>query len=185
MAQDPFAYAFDDQQLRASLQRLVSMHIDEAAPSGNNWKLQVTTTARLGDGSTTQIPQGFIAVEYGNTWKVQDLAMASHLAALRKSAETSWAIYRMFNTVADDVKAGKFKSEDQAIAMASARYSQITNANVPPPGREDYLAAEKAFNGGDFARSLDSSSEPPAKVFPTPRAWWRFNTPLAKAQQKT
>ena len=61
-AADPFSYAFDDQQLKLSLQRLVSMQITQAAPSGNNWKLQVTTTVRMPDGSTRQIPQGFIAV---------------------------------------------------------------------------------------------------------------------------
>ena len=108
-----FAYAFDDTQLKAVLQQLVSIHIEQAAPSGNNWKLQVTTTLRASDGSTRQLPQGFIAIQYGNTWKVQDLAIASHLASLKKGAETNWAIYRMFNTVADDVKAGKFTSWDQ------------------------------------------------------------------------
>ena len=152
---DPFPYAFDDQQLKASLQRLVSMQVDQSAPSGSHWKLQVTTTLRLPDGSARRIPQGFIAILYGNTWKVQDLAMAAHLAALRKGAETNWAIYRSFNSIADEVKAGKFKSEDEPLALARAAYNQITDANAAPPqGRDEYLAGEKAFNAGDFAQSL-------------------------------
>jgi TPR repeat protein len=164
---DPFSYAFDDQQLKLSLQRLVSMQIDQAAPSGNNWKLQVTTTVRMPDGSTRQIPQGFIAVQYGNTWKVQDLAMAAHLAAQRQGAETNWAIYRMFNTIADEVKAGKFQSGDQAVARALAAYKQITDADAAPPqGRDEYLAAEKAFNVGDFARSLELFKRSAEKGYP-------------------
>ncbi len=164
---DPFSYAFDDQQLKAIQQRLVSIQIDQSAPSGNNWKLQVTTTVRMPDGGTKQIPQGFIAVQYGNTWKVQDLAIAANLAARRRGAETNWAIYRMLNTIADEVKAGKFKSGDQPLTLALAAYNQITNADASPAqGRDEYLAAEKAFNAGDFARSLPLFKQSAEKGYP-------------------
>lgn len=152
---DAFAYAFDDTQLKASLRRLVDIHIDQANPSGDNWKLQVTTTLQMPDGSTGSIPQGFIAVEYGADWKVQDLALVGKLAAQKKGAETNWAIYRMFNTIADAVAVGKYPSWQQPIADAKAEYNRLTNADAPPPaGREDYLAAEKLYQNGDLAGSL-------------------------------
>lgn len=164
---DPFAYAFDDTQLRALLRRLVGMRIDQAGPSGDNWKLQVSTTVRMPDGSTRTIPQGFIAVEYGADWKVQDLAIVGHLAAEKKGAETNWAIYRMFNTIADQVRAGKYQSWDQPIAQAKAEYDQITGADVAPPaGREEYLSAVKFYQAGKFADSMEMFKKSAEKGFP-------------------
>ncbi|HZZ42217.1 MAG TPA: tetratricopeptide repeat protein [Tepidisphaeraceae bacterium] len=152
---DPFAYAFDEEQLKATLRRLVGIHIDQASPSGDNWKLQVTTTVRMPDGSTRTIPQGFIAVEYGADWKVQDLAIVGHLAAEKKGAETNWAIYRMFNTMADEVRAGKYTSWDQPITLAKAAYDKITGADVAPPaGHDEYMAGVKLYQAGNFAGSL-------------------------------
>lgn len=122
---------------------------------------------RTPDGGTKQLPQGFIAVQYGNTWKVQDLAIAARLAGQRKGAETNWAIYRMFNTIADEVERGKFKSSDQPLTLALAAYNQITDANAPlPQGRDEYLAAEKAFNAGDFKRSLEMFKQSANKGYP-------------------
>jgi TPR repeat protein len=164
---DPFAYAFDDTQLKALLQRLVDIHIDQSSPSGNNWKLQVTTTVRLPDGGTRTIPQGFIAIEYGSDWKVQDLAIVGHLDAEKKGAETNWAIYRMFNTIADEARAGKYKSWNQPVTMAKAAYDKITGADVAPPaGRDEYLAAEKLYNAGDFPGSLAGFKQSADKGYP-------------------
>ncbi len=164
---DPFSYAFDDEQLKSAFQRLVSIQIENAGPSGNNWKLQVTTTVRMPDGGVKQIPQGFIAIQYGATWKVQDLAAAAQLASKRKGAETNWAIYRMFNTIADGVHAGKYKSRAQVVAAAKDAYDQITDANAPPPqGHDEYVAAAKAFEAGDFARSLALFKQAAAKGYP-------------------
>ena len=164
---DPFIYATDDQQLKASLQQLVSMRIDDGAPSGNNWKLQVTTTVRLPDGSTRQIPQGFIAIQYGNTWKLQDLSITGRLAAQRRKADTNWAVYRMLNSIADEVRAGKITSANQAFTQAKAGYDQIAGANAEPPkGRDEYLAAEKAFDAGDFTRSLGLFKQAAEKGYP-------------------
>jgi len=119
------------------------------------------------DGRTRQLPQGFIAIQYGDTWKVQDLAIASHLASLKKGAETNWAIYRMFNSVADDVRAGKFKSPDQPLTLSMAAYNKITGKDTTPPqGGDEYVAGVKAFEAGDFARSLPLFKQAAAKGYP-------------------
>ena len=167
-AGDPFAYAFDDTQLRATLQRLVSMQIDDAGPSGQNWKLNVTSTVRMPDGSTRTVPQGFIATEVGLAgWKVQDLAIAGKLAGLKKGAEANWAIYRAFNVIADDVKTGKYKSQDEALAAAKAAHDQIISADaVPMAGHDDYVAATKLFQAGEFAKSIELYKSASDKGYP-------------------
>jgi TPR repeat protein len=73
----------------------------------------------------------------------------------------------MFNTIADGVHAGKYTSWNQALTLARSAYDQVTNANAQPPqGRDEYLAAEKAFNAGDFARSLALFKRSAEKGYP-------------------
>src|SRR5207253_1027484 len=77
------------------------------------------------------------------------------------------AIYRMFNTIADEVRAGKYASADQPVALARAAYDKITGADVAPPaGRDEYLAAEKLYNAGEFGGSLAAFKRSADKGYP-------------------
>ncbi len=154
---DSFAYAFDDSKLRAALMGLIDIHIDDFAPSGDNFKLQVTTTFHAADGTTRTIPQGFLAIQQGAEWKIEDMAAVNRMASLRKGAETNWEIFRAFSSIADDVNAGKYASRDAAVAAAKKAYDRLTDANAPPPaGQELYLQGSKQFQAGDFKSSLAS-----------------------------
>ena len=98
---------------------------------------------------------------------MQDLAIVGHLAALKRGAETNWAIYRMLNTTADEVRAGRYQSRDQPVTLAKAAYNKITGADLAPPeGREEYLAAEKLYQASDFAGSLAMFKRSADKGYP-------------------
>jgi TPR repeat protein len=155
-----FAYAFDDAQSRAANMRLIDIRIDDFAPSGDNFKLNVTTTIRAPDGGTRAIPQGFLAIQKDGIWKVQDLAAVARMAQLKKGAETNWEIFRAFSTMATDVNAGKYASRDAAVGAVRKAYDRLTDANASPPaGMDLYRQGSKQFQAGDFSASLASFTQ--------------------------
>ena len=157
---NPFAYAFDDAKSRAENMRLIDIRIDDFAPSGDNFKLNVTTTIRAPDGGTRAIPQGFLAIEKDGVWKVQDMAAVARMAQLKKGAETNWEIFRAFSSIATDVNAGNYPSRDAAVGAVRKAYDRLTDANAPPPpGGDLYLQGSRQFQKGDFSASLASFTQ--------------------------
>lgn len=159
-ADNPFAYAADDAQARADNLRLIDIRIDDSAPSGDNFKMNVTTTFRAPDGTARSIPQGFLAIQTNGVWKVEDLAAVARMAKLKKAADTNWEIFRAFSALATDVNAGKYASREVALIAAKETYDRLTNANAPPlAGADLYLKGSKQFQAGDFPASLASFTQ--------------------------
>ena len=157
---NPFTYAFDDAKSRAENMRLIDIRIDDFAPSGDNYKLNVTTTIRTPDGGTRAIPQGFLAIQNDGVWKVQDMAAVARIAQLKKGAETNWEIFRAFSSIATDVNAGKYATRGAAVDAARKAYDRLTDANAPPPpGGDLYLQGSRQIQKGDFPASLVSFTQ--------------------------